>query len=88
MTESISLAASSLHMAQSLVELQNYPSEENGTDNNVLTERKPFPNSSIHFLAVGVVTRDWSNDTQNEIYSTQRDMCCIKKYSILISHIQ
>lgn len=62
-------------MVQSLVELQNYLLEENGIDNNALIERKLFPNSSIHFLVVGVVTRDWSNDMQNEIYSTQRDMC-------------
>lgn len=61
-------------MAQSLVELQNYLLEGNGIDNNGLIERKPFPNSSIHFLAVAVVTRDWSNDTQNERYSIQRDM--------------
>lgn len=62
-------------MAQSLVELENYLSEENDTDNNALIEHKLFPNSSTHFLAVEFVTRDWSNDTQNEIYSTQRDMC-------------
>lgn len=74
MTESIFLVVSSLHMVRLLVELQNYLLEENDTDNNVLIERKPFPNSSIHFLAVEVVTKDWLNDTQNEIYSTQRDM--------------
>lgn len=75
MIESIFLAASSSHMARSLVKPQNYLSEGNGTDNNALIERKPFPNSSTHFLAVEVVTKDWSNDTQNERYSTQRDMC-------------
>jgi len=73
-TEVVFLVVFFLHTVQSLVELENYLLEENGTDNNVLIERKPFPNSSIHFLAVEVVTKDWLNDTQNEIYSTQRDM--------------
>ena len=61
-------------MAQSPVEPENYLSEENGIDNSALIEHKPFPNSSIHFLAVEVVTKDLSNDMQNERYSTQRDM--------------
>jgi len=74
-TESIFLAVSSSRMVRSLVKLENYLSEGNDTDNNALIERKLFPNSSIHFLVVEVVTKDWSNDTQNERYSTQRDMC-------------
>lgn len=61
-------------MVRSPVEPENYLSGGNGIGNSVLIERKPFPNSSTHFLAVGVVTRDWSNDTQNERYSIQRDM--------------
>lgn len=74
MTELVFLVVFFLHMAQSLVELENYLLEENDIDNNVLIEHKLFPNSSIHFLAVEVVTKDWLNDTQNEIYNTQRDM--------------
>lgn len=74
-------------MVQSLVKRWNYPLEGNDTNNYVLIEHKLFPNSSIHFLAVAVVTRDSLGDMQNEKCNIQRDIyICIKEESMLIMH--
>ena len=57
----------------------NYLSAKNGKDNSLQVLRKLFPSSSIHCLVVEFAAMDSSNGTQNEKYSTQKDIHCIQE---------